>query len=249
MIIQTLGTASGKAVLHRQASAIWIKTDQTNILIDAGDNVTRQVIKFGYGADDCDTIVVSHTHPDHVGGLPALLQWMHLEKRARDLKIYMPKGVISLFQKAMPLFNIFTERWDFSMSWFGIEHLKTITCGELNIIPIKNTHVEKLENFSQKAGFKTEAFSFQIKDGQKNILFTADVPNLNHLTPVAGKCELLISECTHVSIEQGGQFQQRHRIKQLVFTHIPPELEPDCGYDQDNNQSVTFAADGDCFEV
>ena len=246
MIIQTLGTASGKAVLHRQASAIWTKTDKTNILIDAGDNVTRQVIKFGYGADDCDAIIISHTHPDHVSGLPALLQWMHLEKRTRDLKIYMPGGVAPLFQKAMPLFNIFTERWDFSVAWFGMEHLKTISCGGLDFVPIKNTHVEKLSHFSQEARFRTEAFSFQIRHKEKTALLTADVPDLNHLAPMADQSELLISECTHISIEQGIRFQQEHNIRQIVFTHIPPELEPIREY---HDQSITFAADGDCFEV
>lgn len=53
-----------------------IKTDTATLLLDLGNNETRQepsplqhnLQALGLSFDDIDTIVISHNHPDHVGG-------------------------------------------------------------------------------------------------------------------------------------------------------------------------------------
>lgn len=250
MKIRLLGTASGKPVLHRSASAMWIQQAETCFLIDAGDNVARQLIRFGCMPHDMDAIVISHTHPDHVAGLPGLLQWMHLEKRTEPLAIYMAESIVGPFQNALSLFNLYPERWEYSISWHKMANLKYFSIGSVRINPVNNDHLVKLSPYAKEAGLGSEAFSFLLEENGNRILVSADAPDLNHLVPYADNCSLLITECTHVSMDEIIRFARSAQIDRVILTHIPPESEPVFPKERTTGQlTLIYADDGDCFEV
>lgn len=57
---------------HSQpANLLW--NNQYAILVDAGDGAAEQTATAGYSLSDVDTIILSHLHVDHTGGLSALI--------------------------------------------------------------------------------------------------------------------------------------------------------------------------------
>ncbi len=64
-----------------KGNAVFVETDHTRILIDAGISATR--IKKGLAAQGIDAasldgILITHEHHDHVAGLAMLSKWYHL---------------------------------------------------------------------------------------------------------------------------------------------------------------------------
>jgi len=72
--IVTLGTAAGPmANTERAQPATMLRWSARMILIDAGDGVTEQMARAGIDATMLKSVVLTHIHADHVGGLFALL--------------------------------------------------------------------------------------------------------------------------------------------------------------------------------
>lgn len=67
-----------------QGDAIWIKgPKQTNILIDAGNLSVGYKVRdylLDNGVRNLDAVIVTHTHPDHVGGLFGILPDVGVDK-------------------------------------------------------------------------------------------------------------------------------------------------------------------------
>lgn len=67
-----------------------VKIDNKKILFDTGgdsETLLFNLKKVGVTSGDIDTIVISHMHGDHTGGLDGIL------KENKDVKVYMPESI------------------------------------------------------------------------------------------------------------------------------------------------------------
>jgi len=76
--IKFVGTGSGKTLLKRYHSSFLIKTEAYNLLVDAGDGISRALLNQKVTFDSINGILISHLHPDHYSGLPSLIIQMKL---------------------------------------------------------------------------------------------------------------------------------------------------------------------------
>jgi ribonuclease Z len=60
-------------------------------LVDAGESVQRQMMRYGLSALELRTLSISHLHGDHLFGLFPLLSTMGLYGRRTPLRIYAPR--------------------------------------------------------------------------------------------------------------------------------------------------------------
>jgi len=83
-------TASGVGLLAEHGLSFWIEYDDKRILFDTGQsNILIQNAKaLGINLADADTIILSHGHYDHTGGLAAVLDL------ANKAKIYLHPAAI-----------------------------------------------------------------------------------------------------------------------------------------------------------
>lgn len=218
--------------------------------MDAGDGVAQQIVR--YHIDPCliDMVVISHTHPDHAGGLLLLLQRMYISRRSKSLLIYVPGGLLPGFQSIFPYFNIFIERWPFSFELKPIVNGLFYQGHGIQIEAIKNGHVSHYAPYASQHGIRAESFSFVITEkASKKMIYTADIDDLEYLLPAAGDTRFLLSECTHVAPDDVICFAKDNDIKRIAFTHIPPELETSIHTIKSDNVNIRAVNDGDIIEV
>jgi ribonuclease Z len=86
-----LGTSGAVPTVGRNPSAIHINRDGRSLLFDAGEGTQRQMMRYGTGFDVSD-IFITHTHGDHVLGLPGLLQTWDFNDRTDPVTIHVPPG-------------------------------------------------------------------------------------------------------------------------------------------------------------
>lgn len=87
-----MGTASAMPVVDRFQSAHVLDVHGRLFLIDCGEAVQRQLIRFRVPIAKIDTIFISHIHGDHVGGLFSLLSTFGLGGRVCPVVIYGPSN-------------------------------------------------------------------------------------------------------------------------------------------------------------
>ena len=90
--LRVLGSASAKPVPERHQSAQVLSVHGRFFLIDCGEAVQRQLLRYRVPMMKIDSIFLSHIHGDHLFGLFPLLSTMGLQARTAPLNIYAPSN-------------------------------------------------------------------------------------------------------------------------------------------------------------
>ena len=91
--LQTLGTASAMPVSDRNPSAQVLSVQGRLFLIDCGEGTQQQMRRAHLSFLKVEAIFISHTHGDHVFGLPGLLNTMTMYGRTGRLDVYGPEDL------------------------------------------------------------------------------------------------------------------------------------------------------------
>ncbi|MBC8384908.1 MAG: MBL fold metallo-hydrolase, partial [Candidatus Cloacimonetes bacterium] len=78
MNIRILGSASGLPTPGKNHSAVYVHSNDSNILFDCGEGTAKQLLRYKLDHNHLDAIVISHFHPDHISGLYMVLQMLYL---------------------------------------------------------------------------------------------------------------------------------------------------------------------------
>lgn len=130
-----LGTGSAIPTINRNHNSIYLKYRDRSFLIDCGEGTQRQLRKAKLNICRISDILITHTHGDHVLGLPGLLHTMSKSGYNKQLNIYCPKcsgNVIKKFLKLTGVHDInykiievrgkFIENSFFSISSMPLKH-------------------------------------------------------------------------------------------------------------------------------
>ena len=91
MRVTFLGTSGSVPTTVRNPSGIMVAREGDRLLFDCGEGTQRQMMRYGTGFD-VDHIFVTHTHGDHVLGIPGLVQTLDFNGRDAPLAIHAPAG-------------------------------------------------------------------------------------------------------------------------------------------------------------
>lgn len=97
--VTILGSSSATPIFNRNPSAQALNINERLYLVDCGEGTQQQMLRFDIKPSRIDHIFISHLHGDHYLGLVGLLSSMHLNGRAKTLKLYCPaelKEIIEL---------------------------------------------------------------------------------------------------------------------------------------------------------
>jgi ribonuclease Z len=79
----------------RDTTALVLCAGRTTCLVDVGGSPVQKLRRVGVDPVGLSAVVVTHTHPDHVYGLPALIQGLLIHCRVEHVGLV--KGLLDLF--------------------------------------------------------------------------------------------------------------------------------------------------------
>ena len=102
--VQFLGSGDAFGSGGRFQTCIYVRSDAARFLIDCGASSLVAMKRFGVSSGEIDSILVSHLHGDHFGGIPFLvLDAQFVARRTRRLLIAGPPGTTKRVTNAMEL--------------------------------------------------------------------------------------------------------------------------------------------------
>ena len=87
-----LGTASAMPVVNRNQSAQALQVHGRLFLVDCGEGVQNQMVRYRVPMMKLDSVFISHIHGDHVFGIFGLLSTLGMKGRRTPLNIFAPVG-------------------------------------------------------------------------------------------------------------------------------------------------------------
>ena len=217
-----LGTGSGRASLNRHHSSLLISAGNYNLLVDAGDGISRALLSAEISCNKIDGILLTHLHPDHYTGLPSLITQMKMNKRGNDLTIYLHKSLRDFISGLIYHSYLFSAKLKFNIVYIMLEDNHTLTLSRgFNLTPRQNTHLEEYREFANQDELSFSSSSFLFNMNSRNIFYSGDVGGKEDLYLFKDfKIDIMISEITHVNLNDIYEACKSLDAQKLYLTHI-----------------------------
>jgi ribonuclease BN (tRNA processing enzyme) len=223
ILLRCIGSGDAFGSGGRLNSCFYLKTSFSQMLLDCGSSSLIGMQRCGVVAADIDTVIISHLHGDHFGGIPyLLLEGKYVSQRTKPLTLIGPKGLqqrVEAVSKA--LYPGIMGKNDFPVEYRELDPKKSLQ--------FNSTHIEC---FQVKHGSSQHAYGLRVETGGRVISYTGDTEWTENLIPLSQGSDLLISECfaydqplpSHMDYRTLLKQRSRLGCRKLVLTHMGPEM-------------------------
>lgn len=222
-----LGTGSGLVNPARNASAYLLELEKKDILIDAGEPVAATLARRNYDWSRLAGLVISHTHADHIGGIPMLFQQLHLSGRTTPLDLYAPAEYIEGYPKILALHYMFTKAFKFAVTSHSLqEALDFRLCG-VQFSVSTTRHLQAAAARGRKLGYACpgHAFAFRLKLESRTLFYSGDVASFADIKAKIAPCDVAIIDSTHVKPAEVVSWASDHPKTAVYLSHVIPEFD------------------------
>ncbi len=221
---------------RRLRSSVWVKENETSIIIDVGPDFRQQAIS--NSIEKLDAVLITHEHNDHIIGLDDIRPYNFMSKK--DIPIYgLPRVLKDIKAKFHYAFNSEipgTPRMvdkPLSNEQFQIKNTK--------IIPIQIIHGPL-----PILGFRIGPFAYitdasDIEENEMSKLENLDVLVINALR--------LFEHKNHFTLDEALEKIKRLKPKKAFLTHVSHHMPPISEVQHLLPPNVSFAFDNLTIEV
>jgi ribonuclease BN (tRNA processing enzyme) len=221
--ITLLGTAPGYPAAYRNHSSFLLETGEHKILVDAGESCSRTLIELGIQPVELDTIILTHGHSDHTGGLAMVIQSSWIVGRERPLPIFLPRELIQPLTIWLNASYIGPDFIPFALQFQAWEDSHQVNICGLDVRVAPTTHLDSLVKRFGNGRF--HPFSLAFDSPEFEFVASGDLGAPEDLVPqLKNGTDLLICELAHFPPTALFKFLQRIRIGKLILTHASAEV-------------------------
>lgn len=219
---QIIGYSGGVPTQDRGVTCVMITTSNYDMMIDCGEGSYLRWQKAGYKWKNLKYILITHMHPDHIGGLIPLLFYRKLFGISSTITLIGPPQLHAYFEDCFQHSGLNNNQ---DLRWIDISKNNNINLAdEIEITAMEMKH-------------KIPCWGYRISDSRKKIVFITDtLPNSNAVR-LARDADLLIHEATfshqlkdkaadhfHTTEIQAMEIADETNVHRLILTHFSQRL-------------------------
>jgi ribonuclease BN (tRNA processing enzyme) len=224
VILQFLGCGDAFGSGARLQTCLYVDSGLEKFLLDIGASGLISLKRWGRSTAEIDTILITHLHADHFGGLPIfLIDAQLVSKRERPLTIAGPPTLEQRLQQAQEVMypGSSQERYRFPMQIIELVEGAPIQIGSLKVTAFV------VEHFSG-----APSYALRVETMGKAITYSGDTEWTDSLVEAAEGADLFICESNFfqqkVQWHMDYKTLMRHRealnCKRMVLTHLGEEM-------------------------
>jgi ribonuclease Z len=229
-----LGTSGSVPSATRDTTSIVVVVPGAAMLIDCGGSPMQKLHRAGVDPQALSAVVITHIHPDHSYGLPALVRNFGLLGRQAPLTIYCRPEHVEPLRSLLSLFNTLRRPGMFEVAVRAIdlaEGAHAFDLGPLTVRTSPNDH-GTMPNFAVRV------------DGvrARSIVYSSDTRPCDAVVALARGVDTLVHDATyserhrsragghaHSTAAEAGAVAARSGVRRLILTHIGAEYHEDVG--------------------
>ncbi|MDO4758460.1 MAG: ribonuclease Z [Rikenellaceae bacterium] len=131
--VTILGSASAKPTYNRHPSGQVVNIHEQHYLVDAGEGVQQQLIKYGINPLKIREVFITHLHGDHLYGLFPLISTLGLYGRKTPLKVYAPAPFGELLENHLKYFD---KELPYEVIWVEVDTTKHTLLSENRTVEV-----------------------------------------------------------------------------------------------------------------
>jgi ribonuclease BN (tRNA processing enzyme) len=224
MHLQFVGCGDAFGSGGRLNTCFHVMGARANFLIDCGASSLIGLSRLGVAHRAIDTILISHFHGDHFGGVPYFVLASHFGKRTRPLTLAGPPGIDGWYVRALEAaFEHFSAiKLNFDLRIVTLPARAASELGPLRVTPLPVVHGNSGGPF----------YGYRIEVENRLIAFSGDTEWTDTLVEIARDADLYVTECysydkpirNHLSYKTIEQNLSRLAAKQIVLTHMSDDM-------------------------
>ena len=222
--LHLLGTGAAYSGPDRTTTMLAFENEGSVVLVDCGGDVIQRLLAARCDPDDIAVLVLTHEHPDHVGGFPLFMEKLWLAKRHRPIPVCGPGPAL---EQAKRIFEAFD-----TSGWEGLPEIEW--------------HVAQLDEGAEvwsdthwritgaPASHGVPALALRVEDlrGGGVAVYSADTARSDAIARLADAVDILVHEATgdfkgHTSPQDAAHVALQAGVGRLVLVHLPPETPAD----------------------
>ena len=118
--LTVLGTAASVPDAEHDTVAMVLRGPDWAVLIDCGGSPLHKLARVGVDMESIRAVVLTHSHADHLYGLPMLVQGLWLSGRAEPLPLYAPGETLEVARRLLELFDLAERNEMFALEWHPV---------------------------------------------------------------------------------------------------------------------------------
>lgn len=223
MRLQFIGSGDAFGSGGRFNTCLHVTGQRTNMLIDCGASSLVAMKKIGIDRGAIDTILLTHFHADHFGGIPFFILDQQLNvKRTKPLLIAGPPGLPGWYERAMSAAFPGERQLPFPLA------LREVDIGEINAFPdMRVTPYPVIHD--ERAG---PCLAYRLETEDRVICYSGDTEWTDVLIDAAGGADLFVCECymfekprrSHMLLSVLRQHLAAIGAKRVVLTHLSEDM-------------------------
>jgi ribonuclease BN (tRNA processing enzyme) len=221
--VRFLGSGDAFGSGGRFQTCIHLQSNAGGMLLDCGASSLIAMRRFGLEPQTIDTVILSHLHGDHFGGVPFLILDGQFKRRTRPLIVAGPPGVEARVHEAMEVFFPGSTRIErkFDTRFIELADRVPIEVGPARVTGFAVVHASG-----------ATPFALRVAAEDRIVTYSGDTEWTESLVDAARGADLFIAEALfydkrvkyHLDLTTLLQHRARLDCRRLVVTHMGEDM-------------------------
>ncbi len=213
-----LGAGAARVSAMTDNTYLVFDDGQAPLLIDCAGSPAHKLFRAGIDPRDLGGVILTHAHPDHIYGLPALIQHLDQSHFAGTLPLYGLDSTLDTARHLLKTLNLEKAFVDYRM--FPARERQ----------PVVQT--DRYALYASPTRHSKASVGLRIEAGSSILVYSGDTEPCPSLDRLAAGADILLHECAaskptkgHSTPEQAAQTAAAADVKRLLLLHYHPWLQ------------------------
>ncbi len=223
MRIVLLGSSSSIPTSDRDNTGLFVEIGGEKFLIDCGGSIEHKLCKIKVNPDDISHMIVTHSHTDHIYGIPLLIHNYLLKKRQERFTIYGPREAMDTISTVLDAMKLSLKRLTFPLN--------------LRVVPLKEGfplfYNERFEIHTHPLRHSRDTIALRFTEkGGSSFAYCTDTGFFEDLSQFISSCDILFHDSAaphrflaelsgnHSTSLEAGMVASKSGVKKLVLIHM-----------------------------